>query len=100
SDGAFGKAVEKVARASAVVMFPGAEARQALAVVRPARFKLGAEDVLQVGEAGIADRLGETDQGRRLDLGLGRDARHRAEGNLVRVFQREGGDLDKAARQV
>ena len=78
----------------------GAEPGQALAIVRPARLELGAEDLLQVGEAGIADGLGEADQGRGLDLGLGGDARHRAEGDLVGILQGEGGDLDQAARQV
>ena len=55
---------------------------------------------LEVGETGIADGLGEADQGGGLDPGLRSDAGDGAEGDLVGVLQREGGDLNETAGKV
>ncbi len=70
-----------------VLWLDRADPRQPFAIVRPPRLQLRAEDLLEVGEAGIADGLGEADQGRWLDMGLGGNAGDGAEGDLVRVLQ-------------
>ena len=57
------------------------------------------EDLLQLREAGIADRLGESDESRGLDAGELRDPGGGAEGDLARVVEREDGDLFQPPRE-
>ena len=66
-----------------------AELPETLAIVGDALTQAGAEHLLHVGKALVAHGLAEADQRRRLDLRLGGDRRDRAEGDLVRIIQRE-----------
>ncbi len=59
-----------------------------------------AEDALQVGEALITEMMGEPHQRRRLNIRGRGDARRRAEGDLVGIAEREGGDLGKTLRHA
>jgi hypothetical protein len=58
-----------------------------------------AEDRLQVRKSVIAHGLREADQRRGLHLRLRRDGSRGAEGDLVRISDREGGNLRQALRQ-
>ncbi len=69
-------------------------------VVGPAVAGVGLEHKLQVGEAGIAERLGEPDHGGGLDLRLAREFGDAAEGDLLRMVDREIGHLHKPLRQT
>ena len=60
---------------------------------------MGAKDVLQVGKAAVAQRLGKADECGGLHPGELRDAGNRAEGDLLRIGEREVGDLDETLGQ-
>ena len=76
-----------------------AQLLQALAIVQDAVAQPRAENLLHVGEALVAQGLAEAHQRRGLHLGLLGDRGDGAEGDLVRILQREGGDLGQALRQ-
>ena len=76
-----------------------AQLLQALAIVQDAVAQPGAEHLLQVREALVAQRLAEAHQCGGLHLGQPGDRGDGAEGDLVRVVQREAGDLGEALGQ-
>ena len=78
----------------------GPELCQALAVRRPALAQAMPEDLLQLRKTVIAQRLGEPDQCRGLDLGGLRDRGDGAEGDLVRMSQRIFGGAHEPRRQA
>ena len=57
------------------------------------------EHLLHLGEAAEAERMGETDDGRRRHAGALRDLRDRAERDVGRMIEHELGDLLQAAGQ-
>jgi len=59
-----------------------------------------AEHLLQVGKAFEAQRLGEADQGRGLDVGAAGDGRGRFEREFVRVLECVRGCLAQTLRQL
>jgi hypothetical protein len=69
-------------------------------VIGPAVAGVGLEDELQVGEAGIAERLSKSDHRGRLDLRFAREFGDTSEGNLLRMVDGEIRDLNQALGQA
>ncbi len=78
----------------------GAQNLQPLAVAALAPAQPLAEQRLKAGEPLEAEALRKADERRGLHVGGGRDARHRAEGDVVRVMERVFGDLAQALGQL
>ena len=95
----FGEAAEQAGRIAAVAR-AGVQRLHPFGIIGPAIAQVRAEDALQFREAAKADRLGEADQRRGLHLGARGDAGGGAQRHLLRVFQREGGDLLQTLGQI
>ena len=78
---------------------PWCSAFEPLGIVGPTVAQMGAENRLQVGKAGEAERLGEAHQGRSLHLRPLGDLRGGAERDFVGVVEHEGGGLAQALGQ-
>jgi len=78
----------------------GAQSLQPFIVGRVALAQPLAEHLLQAGEAVEAELLGKADQGGGLHAGRGGDAGGGAEGDVVGIVQRVGGDLGDALGQA
>ena len=74
----------------------GAQAGNALAIIRKAFLQPGPEDLLQVRKAAKIQCLGELHQGRRLNAGAVGDDCRGAESDLVGMFGGEAGDLPQS----
>ena len=81
--GGIGEAFEQGRRMD-VMPLRIAQAAQTLAIIGKAFAQAIAKDLLQMGEAVIAEALGEAHQGGGLHARMLGDARHRAEGHLLR----------------
>jgi hypothetical protein len=77
-----------------------AHLRQPFGIVEHAVAQPRAEHVLQVGETLVAECAREAHQRGWLHRGAGRDARYRAEGDLVGVFQSIAGYLHQPLWQL
>jgi len=77
-----------------------AHAGKALVVVQDTVAQARAKHVLQVGEALEAERAGKAHERRGRHVGARRDARHRAEGDLVGIVERVARHLHEAPGQA
>ena len=94
------EAIEQRGRMDMRALRASRRTSQPLAIIRKPLAQAGAKDLLQMGEAVIAEALGEAHQGRGLHARMFGDPGHRAERHLLRMLEREGGELLQPLRHA